>query len=501
MSFTYSFFLYINLTNNNENDTMLVMRGTFMNEMSGSELKVFFENQPDEFIMDFFVFQNELELDVFLIGILSIKNEDLRYKMFDKYSVFFREFDLKAFKKLFTDEELADIAYEFLDKMKSLSIHLKAIFVVATQNEELLLKYFSEAITDEDKMEYIKNVHYRFGYFSELEQYLISNLHDERLKYLLNSNSPDKREMYLTEGCKVSSQSISSGITIGVELETTNENINLFKNMPCLFGRFDVKSDTSVKSGFEIVSSIMHYNQKDLAELEAVCTALQKCGFATDDTCGGHIHIGASYLQTKEDYAMLLYLFTNCEDIIYKISDRSCSQKRLSIEKYASKIKDRLLISLSNGDLDNAESFSDYIKALKNIMRTRHCGLNLQNINKPEKNTIEFRMANGEIDYKELLANINLFARLIQISHDLNTFDENYYKVKYAQRIGQEPDEERRFEFLLALLFDDEKEKEIYRERYATNSRIMELIDGDSIAPAHELIGMSRERKLCKKTI
>ena len=87
---------------------------------------------------------------------------------------------------------------------------------------------------------------------------------DERLKYLLNSNSPDKKEMYLTEGCKVSSQSISSGITIGVELETTNENINLFKNMPCLLGKFDVKSDTSVKSGFEIVSSIMHYNQKDL---------------------------------------------------------------------------------------------------------------------------------------------------------------------------------------------------------------------------------------------
>ncbi len=31
-------------------------------------------------------------------------------------------------------------------------------------------------------------------------------------------------------------------------------------------------------------------------------------------------------------------------------------------------------------------------------------------------------MANGEIDFKELLANINLFAKLIQISHDLNTF-------------------------------------------------------------------------------
>mgnify|MGYP006920888396 FL=1 len=39
-------------------------------------------------------------------------------------------------------------------------------------------------------------------------------------------------------------------------------------------------------------------------------------------------------------------------------------------------------------------------------------------------------MANGEIDFKELLANINLFAKLIQISHDLNTFDNNNFKIK-----------------------------------------------------------------------
>jgi hypothetical protein len=37
--------------------------------------------------------------------VLALKNDYLRYKMFDKYSVLFDEFDLKAIKKLFTSDE------------------------------------------------------------------------------------------------------------------------------------------------------------------------------------------------------------------------------------------------------------------------------------------------------------------------------------------------------------------------------------------------------------
>ena len=110
-------------------------------------------------------------------------------------------------------------------------------------------------------------------------------------------------------------------------------------------------------------------------------------------------------------------------------------------------------------------------------------------------------MANGEIDFKELLANINLFAKLIQISHDLNTFDNNNFKIKLAKKIGEEPNEERRFELLITLLFDTEEEKEIYRERYECNTRIMELVDGISTDLTHELISINSKRKLRKNII
>lgn len=471
-----------------------------MNEIRGLELKYYLDDKDDESIIEFFKTRDSLKLDEFLIVILALKNDYLRCKMFDHYSVLFNEFDLKAIKKLFTNDELKTIGYEFLNKMKPSFIPLKAIFVVATQDRDLIIKSFKEAPSDEQKMEYVKNVHYCYGNNSELEKYLISMLNDEQVKYLLDTNNPDKRNTYLNSNSKMLTLGVSSDITIGVELETINENIKKFKNVPSLFENFDVTLDGSVKNGLEVVSPILHYNIDDLTTLEALCNVLQSVGFTTDDTCGGHIHIGANYLKTKEDYAIFLYLFSNCEDIIYKITDKACSQKRLGILKYASKIKNDFIMSVANGTLDNAKSCAEYINTLKKITKTRYCGLNLQNINNPDKNTIEFRMANGEIDFKELIANINLFAKLIQISHDLNTFDNSNFKIKLAKKIGEEHNEERRFEILINLLFDTEEERKIYRERYDSNTKIMELVDGISTDLTHELISINSERKLGKIT-
>ena len=78
------------------------------------------------------------------------------------------------------------------------------------------------------------------------------------------------------------------------------------KNVPSLFENFDVTMDNSVKNGLEVVSPILHYNKEDLTTLEALCNVLQSVGFTTDDTCGGHIHIGANYLKTKR---RLCYIF------------------------------------------------------------------------------------------------------------------------------------------------------------------------------------------------
>ena len=93
----------------------------FMSEIRGLELKYYLDGKDDESIIEFFKLQKSLKLDVFLMVVLALKNDYLRYKMFDKYSVFFDEFDLNAIKKLFTSAELKTIGYEFLNKMKARS--------------------------------------------------------------------------------------------------------------------------------------------------------------------------------------------------------------------------------------------------------------------------------------------------------------------------------------------------------------------------------------------
>lgn len=100
----------------------------------------------------------------------------------------------------------------------------------------------------------------------------------------------------------------------------------------------------------------------------------------------------------------------------------------------------------------------------------RYVGLNLTNISKPLKRTIEFRMPNGEINFNEINLNIRLFAKLIMTARKIaNTRDIDFLE-EYKDLYNPENSDEQNFEIFLDLLFgDNDKEKEQYRQRYYTN--------------------------------
>lgn len=460
------------------------------------EIKKIFEKQNDEFIMNFFKDTTNLKIEEFIIIVLCIKDPILREETFNSNIALFEKFDIKTLLKAFTHEELQEIGHDFLNKMKPTYVPLKAIFVVASQNTNLIIESFNEAQTVAEKMEYIKNVHYTFGPNNNLEAFLINQIDDSEIRYLLDTNEERKKDIYTTNN-NIKLMDISPEITIGVELEVVHDKAAKLKNIPSLFGTFEIINETTLENEFEVISPILHYTNKDLTTLASVCDTLEKMGFSTNGT-GGHIHIGANYLKSKEDYAMFLYLYGNCENIIYKITDRASTQKRKNALTFASKIKEELLESITSGELEENNTLLGYIYSIKKISKTRCRGLNLQNINNPEKNTIEFRMGNGEISFKELLANINLFTRLIQVSHDLNTKENQNPLVK---KIGQEPDERKRLDLLLDLLFTTKEEKEIYKERYESNTKIINIIDGITHKIDHTLIDIDAKRKLSKKVI
>lgn len=460
------------------------------------EIKKIFEKQNDEFIMNFFKDTTNLKIEEFIIIVLCIKDPILREETFNSNIALFEKFDIKTLLKTFTHEELQEIGHDFLNKMKPTYVPLKAIFVVASQNANLIIESFNEGQTVAEKMEYIKNVHYTFGPNNNLEAFLINQIDDSEIRYLLDTNEERKKDIYTTNN-NIKLMDISPEITIGVELEVVHDEAAKLKNIPSLFGTFEIINETTLENEFEVISPILHYTNKDLTTLASVCDTLEKMGFSTNGT-GGHIHIGANYLKSKEDYAMFLYLYGNCENIIYKITDRASTQKRKNALAFASKIKEELLESITSGELEENNTLLGYIYSIKKISKTRCRGLNLQNINNPEKNTIEFRMGNGEISFKELLANINLFTRLIQVSHDLNTKENQNPLVK---KIGQEPDERKRLDLLLDLLFTTKEEKEIYKERYESNTKIINIIDGITHRIDHTLIDIDAKRKLSKKVI
>ena len=115
---------------------------------------------------------------------------------------------------------------------------------------------------------------------------------------------------------------------------------------------------------------------------------------------------------------------------------------------------------------------NDFQQKLIGLNDSRYKGLNVYNLKKYGKQTIEFRMANGEIDFEELRHNIKLYSRLIQVAKELaNSQDKE--KTDILNQLSQPMKDIDRLNILLTLLFTDEKDKEFYKNRYKNNLRTL----------------------------
>ena len=183
-------------------------------------------------------------------------------------------------------------------------------------------------------------------------------------------------------------------------------------------------------------------------KLYQVCELLKRCNFYTDQSCGGHIHIGASYFISK---------------------DKEGTIKRSSVERFAMKSKEQYLKAIDEGLFDK-EHLDDGIKdTFDEINKDRYKGLNFKNVGSEYKNTIEFRMPNGEIEFTELLSNIKLFARLIEMSHKLVQMDKTDIIKQKALKLSSTKDELEKLNLLLEILFPNPSDRIIYLKRYKTN--------------------------------
>ena len=284
---------------------------------------------------------------------------------------------------------------------------------------------------------------------------------------------------------------IDERITIGTEIEAEGPLSKEWLLKKKILEDWDVKDDSSLEDGVEISSPKMTDSKVSVENIYIICEALARCNEHTSERCGGHIHIGANYLKSKEAYMNLFDIWGNAERLIYKISNQKGEIPRYCIPEYAAPISSKLNEALEKETINLAdeESLDNFICQVINAEESRFTGLNLLNVINSKK-TIEFRIPNGSINPDTWIENIMLFGRMIEVSEKLAEIEKKdeiiqtpreKEQLRLRNALKEDIDEKEKLEILLDMLFTEEEQdkKQVYVDRYIVANEIIENIPLD----------------------
>ncbi len=204
-----------------------------------------------------------------------------------------------------------------------------------------------------------------------------------------------------------------------------------------------------------------------------------------DDKCGLHVHFDAQRLADNPELMKnFLRLYAESEELLYKM----CNPKGSPIRKNAinrnlkgihliSSIWRRGMASPTGAKLlkqYNAGTLKVSYKKFGRLRRflskykfdeRRYAGLNLTNIGNPDKNTIEFRMANGTLNPEDIKQTVFLYASLLDTAIQVTEHPEEYAERldSFYQTDITEQEKARRF---LNLIMSSQDERQIFMERF-----------------------------------
>ena len=348
-----------------------------------------------------------------------------------------------------------DAKYNYLDRIKD--INNKSIIVMALDDEELKLEYIN-LVEDEGT-----------------RALLIGSLKDRNQRNNLLNSSENKYQNI----------NIPNGMTVGMEIECEGKKSIDIYVLEKFFAGWNAKVDTSLQDGVEITTPVLTNKEEETEDIYCVCNALQKLGQTTSERCGGHIHIGADYLKTKQAYVNLIELWVNNEDIMYLISNSTGEIAREGAVEYATPISKKILRAIKDDKFTDYDNLSkdEFVEKIKEVQLERkdneseRTGINFFNVN-DGTNTIEFRLSNGTIDANTWIENATLFGNIIAISQRLSdiqnknvserTAEEKSILEKFTILKTKDTNQQDRLSILLDLCIPHEL-RQIYRDRYANN--------------------------------
>ena len=293
---------------------------------------------------------------------------------------------------------------------------------------------------------------------------------------------------------------LPSEMTLGIEIESIGENVDTLKYcQERLLEGWKVKNDdslipnTSVEEGVEVISPILKKtNAENTEEIRRICTILTEVGQKSNESCGGHIHIGADYFKNVESWKNFIDICSNSEEILYIISNKKGEVPRKGVFRFAEPVSGKLEEMIKSGaiNLENENDLKNFKEDIKKFQmfictkerRGKYRSINFLNIDNDFKKTIEFRIPNGTIDSDTWIANINLFGGIMRAAKKLSDIQlknkeditvEEMEMLNHFEKIRMNDiNQEEKLESILYLAVN-ENNREIYRERYIINNTLI----------------------------
>ena len=453
-----------------------------------------------EYIKECIDKRDELGLDFVDIKVLELETKDKKYieKYIKEYMAKTESISLDSGEIVSLILATKDKEYikECISKQKELGLNCNQIVSLILEINDK--EYIKECIVKQKELGLDSSKIVRLISKSKDKQYIKECIDDESLnldkktktKLTLISN-PDE----IIEQINIKKSNIidlPTDMTIGIEIESLgtessfiSENGHYFlENWKCINDR-SISSNKSNETGIETVSPVLSGSNEDTTkEVVKTATLLKMLGQYANDTCGGHIHIGADYLKSVEAWQNLIELWSNTEMLLYIIGNEKGYIPRTEVIQYAQPISRSIEKALNTDsiNLENETDLQQFKDTICEFQEDRYKGINFQNLVPGGKGTIEFRLANGTVNPETWIENINLFGGIVRAAQELANIQckdineitkEEKCKLRSFEKIKSEDlSESEKLELLLFLVVN-ESNRNIYRKRYKINSKLL----------------------------
>lgn len=383
-----------------------------------------------------------------------------------------------------------------IDLIKNITTKRAKMMVISSLDDsKLKMKYIQNTLDESEKvyiidsMQHPNNMEWVLEKCEEIEEpieraYLVASIRDyESIQNRVQTVDNLITELIDIENCekgKYEAIGIDPEMTIGIEIEAEGMWAKILNTYTPEIWDWKVKDDCSLIEGVELNSPPFSDTRNGVNEIYQMLTMMNKLGLENNRRCGGHIHIGARYLDTIEEYKELFEIYGNAEKIIYLISNKPGELPRKSVNFYAGPISERLN---KNNKYNESNEKDEFIRIAQAIQGSpKEYSLNIMNVGYRDKDTIEFRAPNGTLDGDVWVENIRLYARIMQASKEIARIkqkhknkeeitEEEEEKIIAKYRLKHTISDDEKMESLMELLFDEE-EKETYWQRYNENKKL-----------------------------